>query len=148
MCCRLLKNFPNTYAFTKSIAEDVVAKFSKGVPVAVFRPGIGIILYFYKYVKSNLLINTFYVVVSAAKEPICGWIDNLYGPTGVLVGVGGGLIRAMHMDREVTANVVPIDMCVNAILASAWDIGTNRYLIFIILIYFYILYRIIYYHTK
>ncbi|XP_026464679.1 fatty acyl-CoA reductase wat-like, partial [Ctenocephalides felis] len=102
----LLKKFPNTYAFTKSVAEDVVEKYAKGLPVAIFRPAI---------------------VISSAKEPICGWIDNMYGPTGIVVGVGAGLIRTMHMDRQVAANVVPVDMCVNAILACAWDMGMNRY---------------------
>lgn len=33
--------WPNTYAFTKCIAEDVVKKEGKGIPLAVVRPSIG-----------------------------------------------------------------------------------------------------------
>jgi fatty acyl-CoA reductase len=39
--CRLLKKWPNTYAFTKAIAEDVVREFGKGLPIAVVRPAVG-----------------------------------------------------------------------------------------------------------
>jgi hypothetical protein len=39
--CRLLKNWPNTYAFTKAIAEDVVKEFGKGLPIVVVRPAVG-----------------------------------------------------------------------------------------------------------
>lgn len=38
---RLLDKWPNTYTFTKAIAEDVVRKNSRGMPVGMFRPGIG-----------------------------------------------------------------------------------------------------------
>uniref|UniRef100_A0A182LV03 Fatty acyl-CoA reductase n=1 Tax=Anopheles culicifacies TaxID=139723 RepID=A0A182LV03_9DIPT len=37
----LLDKWPNTYTFTKAIAEDVVRKNSRGMPVGMFRPGIG-----------------------------------------------------------------------------------------------------------
>nr|XP_032525578.1 fatty acyl-CoA reductase wat-like [Danaus plexippus plexippus] len=58
----ILGEFPNTYAYTKFLAEDIVQKNSYGLPVAVNRPSI---------------------VVGTAKEPLLGWIDNVYGPTGV-----------------------------------------------------------------
>jgi nucleoside-diphosphate-sugar epimerase len=48
--CRLLKEWPNTYAFTKAIAEAIVQEFGKGLPIAVVRPAVGenfIILFFF-----------------------------------------------------------------------------------------------------
>jgi fatty acyl-CoA reductase len=39
--CRLLKKWPNTYAFTKAMAEDVIREFGKGLPIAVVRPAVG-----------------------------------------------------------------------------------------------------------
>jgi fatty acyl-CoA reductase len=39
--CRLLRKWPNTYAFTKAIAEDTVQQFGKGMPIAVVRPAVG-----------------------------------------------------------------------------------------------------------
>jgi fatty acyl-CoA reductase len=37
----LIKDWPNTYTFTKCLAEDLVRTQAKGLPVAVFRPAIG-----------------------------------------------------------------------------------------------------------
>ncbi|CAG9794397.1 unnamed protein product [Diatraea saccharalis] len=95
----LLGNFPNTYAYTKSVAENVVAEHSKGLPVAVFRPSI---------------------IIATAKEPVAGWIDNVYGPTGVVVGAAVGLIHTIHCEPKAVADLVPADMVVNACIASAW----------------------------
>lgn len=41
MSSRLLGDYPNTYAYTKAAGEDVVQKYCKGLPVALFRPSIG-----------------------------------------------------------------------------------------------------------
>lgn len=62
------------------------------------------------------------IVTSSAKEPLVGWIDNLYGPTGVVAGAGTGVLRTMHCDKNINANIVPVDYCVNALIAAAWDV--------------------------
>ena len=64
-------------------------------------------------------------VIATAKEPIAGWINNFYGPTGVVAGAGLGLLRAIHADGDLIAELVPADSVVNAIIASAWDINKN-----------------------
>lgn len=97
----LLGQWPNTYAYTKAIAESVVEKEAVGLPIGIFRPAI---------------------VISTYREPIKGWIDNLYGPTGVAAGAGTGLLRSLHCDGSVHANVVPGDMVVNALITSACDV--------------------------
>lgn len=103
---RLLQDWPNTYTYTKSLAEDLVRNNSKGLPVAVFRPAI---------------------VIPTYKEPLRGWIDNMYGPTGIVVGVAAGLLRVLYIHKNNRAEIVPVDMCVNSLIASAYDIGTNTY---------------------
>ncbi|XP_022128112.2 fatty acyl-CoA reductase wat [Pieris rapae] len=95
----LVGNYPNTYAYTKAAAEDVVLKHSKGLPVAMVRPSI---------------------VIATARDPIVGWIDNVYGPTGVVVGVAVGLLRVLLCNRHAVADLVPGDMVVNACIAAAW----------------------------
>lgn len=109
----VLGNWPNTYAFTKAMAEDLVRHHSYNLPIGMFRPAI---------------------VTSSVKEPVVGWIDNLYGPTGVVAGVGTGVLRTMHCDKDIIANIVPVDMTVNALIAAAWDVATNqldRYVIYV-----------------
>lgn len=60
-------------------------------------------------------------------EPVPGWINNFYGPTGIVVAVALGVLRTLHCVGETKAQIVPVDMCVNSILAGAWDVATNKY---------------------
>ncbi|RZF44559.1 hypothetical protein LSTR_LSTR001317 [Laodelphax striatellus] len=94
---QIITGWPNTYAFTKQIAEDVVRMYGKSLPSVIFRPAI---------------------VVGTYAEPVPGWIDNVYGPTGVVVGAGAGLMRTLHADKSVVANLVPVDLTINALLAA------------------------------
>lgn len=41
MCVSMLGDWPNTYTFTKALAEQVIQKEARGLPIAVFRPGVG-----------------------------------------------------------------------------------------------------------
>lgn len=65
-------------------------------------------------------------MTSTSKEPVVGWIDNLYGPTGIVAGAGTGMLRTIHCDKEINANIVPVDMTVNALLSCAWDVAERR----------------------
>lgn len=38
---RILGEWPNTYTFTKALAEDVVRRAATNLPVGIFRPAIG-----------------------------------------------------------------------------------------------------------
>ncbi|CAO1426263.1 unnamed protein product [Diamesa hyperborea] len=103
---QILQDWPNTYTFTKFLAEDLVKSQGKGLPVAIFRPAI---------------------VIPTYLEPIQGWIDNMYGPTGIIIGVAAGLLRILLIHKENNAEIVPVDLCVNSLIATAYDIGINTY---------------------
>lgn len=49
----------------------------------------------------------------------------MYGPCGIIVGVGSGVLRVFWGNVDNKAHLVPVDLCVNALLASAWDIARN-----------------------
>nr|AWJ25024.1 fatty acyl-CoA reductase [Nilaparvata lugens] len=102
---KLLSKWPNTYAYTKAVAEQVVREFAGNLPVSIFRPAI---------------------VVGTAYEPVIGWTDNVYGPTGIVVGAGCGVLRTLQADLTCDANIVPVDMCVNALIACAWECVLQR----------------------
>ena len=70
-----------------------------------------------------------FLVISTFKEPVSGWIDNVQGPTGALVGVGAGLIRVLHMDKNNLAELIPADLTVNALISTAWDVANNKYVV-------------------
>jgi alcohol-forming fatty acyl-CoA reductase len=65
------------------------------------------------------------LVIATWKEPVSGWIDNVYGPTGVVVGAGLGVLRTLHADREMVADLVPVDLAVSALIATAYDTAAN-----------------------
>lgn len=62
------------------------------------------------------------LVVATDDEPVSGWINNFYGPTGVVAATGIGLMRCMCADPNQTADIIPGDYVSNAVIASAWDI--------------------------
>ena len=55
-----------------------------------------------------------------------GWVDSLNGPVGVVVAAGKGLIRSMMVAEEFRAEVVPVDIAINAIITIAWERGRNE----------------------
>ena len=59
---RLIGQCPNTYTYTKALAEQILEIERGDIPLAIVRPSI---------------------VTAAEKEPQPGWIDNLNGPTGI-----------------------------------------------------------------
>ncbi|KAI4475961.1 hypothetical protein M0804_013979 [Polistes exclamans] len=102
---KLLGEWPNTYVFTKAICEDTVRQYSNGISTCIVRPSI---------------------VVSTAKEPIAGWINNLYGLTGVAYGAMMGVLHTLHCDDMVTSDIVPADYVINNTIVAAWDVAQKR----------------------
>jgi fatty acyl-CoA reductase len=101
---KLLKSSPNTYAYTKCLTEQLVSEYASRLPLVIARPSI---------------------VTAAWKEPMPGWVDNLNGPTGMLVGAGKGVIRSMHCDHTLEANIEPVDCATNALIAIGWKVVTS-----------------------
>ncbi|XP_049767217.1 fatty acyl-CoA reductase 1 [Schistocerca cancellata] len=101
----VLGNLPNTYAFTKALAEGLcVEAMEKGLPVLILRPS---------------------VVIPIWKEPLPGWTDNINGPTGLLIGAGKGVIRTMYCDQNGYADYLPVDIAVNGIMIATWNYVAN-----------------------
>ncbi|KAH8402687.1 hypothetical protein KR215_007118 [Drosophila sulfurigaster] len=98
MASTLMGKFPNTYTYTKALAEHVIQTESGELPVCIFRPGS---------------------IVATNKEPMSGWIDNIYGPLAMLYGTGIGVLRIAPMDIRALNPIVPVDYCANCILACA-----------------------------
>ncbi|BES98847.1 Male sterility protein [Nesidiocoris tenuis] len=92
----LIKPHPNVYTYSKRISEALVASYFPKMPVCIVRPSI---------------------VCPAAEEPLPGWVDNLHGPVGILVGAGKGVIRTMLCHAECNAEVMPVDMAISGLLA-------------------------------
>ncbi|XP_034488535.1 fatty acyl-CoA reductase wat-like [Drosophila innubila] len=101
----LLGQYPNTYTFTKALAEQVVQKEASGLPACIFRPGM---------------------ILATLKEPIPGWTDNLYGPISILYGCIVGVLRVTLADENSRAHIVPVDYCANMVLTTAWKTAAEN----------------------
>uniref|UniRef100_A0A0A9WQG7 Fatty acyl-CoA reductase n=1 Tax=Lygus hesperus TaxID=30085 RepID=A0A0A9WQG7_LYGHE len=102
---KILQGFPNSYAFTKNLAEAIVTEHIKqGMPIIIVRPSI---------------------VIPTWLEPLQGWTDNINGPTGLLIGAGKGVIRTMYCDNTGYADYMPVDICINALLLAMWNFMSN-----------------------
>ncbi|KAL6433538.1 hypothetical protein ACFW04_006553 [Cataglyphis niger] len=68
----LIADRPNTYTFTKALAERMLQRERGSLPVAIVRPSI---------------------VLASYREPVAGWLDNCNGPTGIIAAAGKGFFR-------------------------------------------------------
>ncbi|KAJ8969158.1 hypothetical protein NQ314_001899 [Rhamnusium bicolor] len=97
---------PNTYTYSKRLAETLVADELDNMPVCIVRPSI---------------------VIPSMEEPVPGWVDSLNGPIGLLVGAGKGVIRSMHVNGENRGQFIPVDFAINASIIIAQLIGTAEH---------------------
>jgi len=81
-----------------------------------------IIIIIYKSIKMYHIL-----VTPSIEEPIPGWIDNIYGPMGLSIGAGKGILRVMYINKYVCENVIPVDIVVKAVLVVVWKLGLIKY---------------------
>uniref|UniRef100_A0A3B4BC95 Fatty acyl-CoA reductase n=1 Tax=Periophthalmus magnuspinnatus TaxID=409849 RepID=A0A3B4BC95_9GOBI len=106
MTPKLIRERPNTYTFTKALAEYLVQQEAGDVNVAIVRPSI---------------------VGASWKEPFPGWIDNFNGPSGIFIAAGKGILRTMRASNDAVADLVPVDVVINTTLSAAWFSGSQRH---------------------
>ncbi|CAG9576886.1 unnamed protein product [Danaus chrysippus] len=100
-----IKPKPNTYTFTKAMAEEAVRCRTQKYPVAIFRPTI---------------------VISSLRHPFPGWIENLNGPSGVIAAAGKGLLHVFVRRPDARADLLPVDIAIDTLLAVAWETAVDR----------------------
>ncbi|XP_041971130.1 fatty acyl-CoA reductase 1-like [Aricia agestis] len=105
LTAKYLGELPNTYVFTKQLAEHVVYEQRGQLPVVIVRPSI---------------------VISSIEEPAPGWVENLNGPVGMLVASGKGILRSMYTHPDLVSDYIPVDSAIQAFVAAAWIRGTKK----------------------
>ncbi|XP_062402811.1 fatty acyl-CoA reductase 1 isoform X2 [Sardina pilchardus] len=106
MTPKLIGDRPNTYTYTKALAEYLVQQECGNLNVAIIRPSI---------------------VGASWMEPFPGWIDNFNGPSGIFIAAGKGILRTMRASNNAVADLVPVDVVINTTLAAAWYSGSQRH---------------------
>lgn len=95
----VLKNFPNTYTFSKHLTEQLVNGYSHEMPIVIIRPSI---------------------VSPSFKEPFKGWNDNINNFMALSAGVANGIIRVVHIGKDlIKSDFLPCDFVTHSMMTAA-----------------------------
>ncbi|XP_052838640.1 putative fatty acyl-CoA reductase CG8306 [Drosophila gunungcola] len=100
---KLLKDHPNTYTFTKHLAEHEVANVASKFPCGIVRPSM---------------------ITAAWKEPLPGWTISKNGPQGFFMGASKGVLRRLPLDPTIIMDYIPIDVVVNGIITTGYYVNS------------------------
>ena len=104
--CRLLVGYPNTYALSKLLAEELVHLYRNKINFVVTRPA---------------------VVISAWQEPYEGYVFNKKnGLIGPMMAAASGALRSLYTNPEKLLEFIPVDVATHAILALTCKRGLQK----------------------
>ncbi|XP_030380980.1 fatty acyl-CoA reductase wat [Scaptodrosophila lebanonensis] len=92
---KLIVGFPNTYTFTKNLAESLINDYRTRLPVIVYRPSI---------------------VLFSIREPVPGYAPSLTGAMGLFTLVGSGLLKTVYLGENIHLDLTPQDVGIKALL--------------------------------
>jgi len=97
--------WPNTYTFTKSLGESILARHGKDLPIAIVRPSI---------------------VESSERSPFNGWNEgiNTSGPLSYLLGTN---FRQLPSNERKCLDVIPVDMVCRGMTLIAAALVARRH---------------------
>lgn len=98
----MIGSYPNTYTFTKSLAERTLEKLHGDVKLSIVRPSI---------------------INSCIDEPLIGWTDTLAAAGGVTISLCLGLMHYVRAESNSILDMVPCDYVCNAILVTTAHTG-------------------------
>ena len=91
---------PNTYTYTKCIAEHLLVQNKGNVPLRIVRPSI---------------------VSAATKLPFAGWLDSPAAFAGCLLFTGLGIVKTWNADPGARLDVIPVDAVSHHIVEATFD---------------------------
>lgn len=100
-----LGKHPNTYTFTKQLAENLILAELRNYPVGIVRPS---------------------VVYGTHKQPFPGYVGSANnGHIGFVAGFSKGLFRTMCGDTSSIMDLVPLDYVTNSTVVLAWYVASH-----------------------
>ena len=96
------RGWNDTYTYTKAIGERTIVTRRGQVPTVIIRPS---------------------VIESSLAEPSPGWLDGLRMADPLIAAIGKGRLRSLPLNPNVTIDLVPVDLVVNALLASIPEVA-------------------------
>lgn len=102
---KIIKDHPNTYTFTKHLAEHEVNKCAALFPCGIVRPSM---------------------ITAAWKEPVPGWTISKNGPQGFLMGASKGVVRRLPVGTNLVYDYIPVDTVVNQVLVTGYHVAQKK----------------------
>ncbi|KAK5638591.1 hypothetical protein RI129_012886 [Pyrocoelia pectoralis] len=98
----ILGKWPNTYVFTKHIAEDLIRRKGSDMPIAIVRPSI---------------------VLAPYREPESGWSSKFDINSLFVMSMNIGITHSLRCDPRAIIDVVPVDLVVSQLIVAGWQIA-------------------------
>lgn len=105
LMCLYTEFSPNSYTFTKALAEQICEDYKNQIPITIVRPSI---------------------VTGSELEPIRGWCDNFNGPVGLLSACGIGIMRTMYASHKAELNCVAVDVVTKTLIVAGWKCAIDN----------------------
>lgn len=96
---RKLNIKPNAYIFSKYMTENVFKEYSQKLPIKIVRPSI---------------------VGASSQEPSPGFIDSYNATSEFFALTSLGKLPVMSRNGQLQVDIIPVDICVNVILAAGF----------------------------
>ncbi|ENN75017.1 hypothetical protein YQE_08332, partial [Dendroctonus ponderosae] len=119
----ILGEHPNTYTYTKQLAEYEVKKCEKLFPCTIVRPSMSKLEF---QLQEPKITNISAAVVGAWKRPVPGWTISKNGPQGFILGASKGVIRRLPLGKDLIYDYIPVDVVVNTLMVAGYRAGVTR----------------------
>lgn len=81
---------------------------------------------FFFFEKCQDLFCWVFLVIASVREPIRSWIDNVFGPVGVMQAAALGILHINYAGRNVRCDLVPADYTINHCIACSYAIAMKN----------------------
>lgn len=102
---RSQKHFPNTYTYSKHLAEKFINEKSSEIPAVILRPSI---------------------IIPNVKDPFPGWIDFRGTCMGLQIAIFLGVMRSFYGNSDTILSLVPCDFVTNTAIVSAVKLAQDE----------------------
>lgn len=96
---------PNTYTYTKCIAEHMLAEQRGSVPLSIVRPSI---------------------ISASWQYPSRGWIDSKAAFAGFVATIGAGYLRLLDADPKTLLDLVPVDVVADRLITQVFTPQSSK----------------------